>query len=153
MLRLLYVRKHEADTLASKRLSEALRTALDNHSKALLKLLSCQCPLDRPLSPATCQASEACKGKPATPQHHGTASKAAPFAGGGRPDIGTLKGNINTGTSAGCFHQQKVQDTLRWRRLGLLACGWSLVPCEGARLCAPGPRESRVVCSFEGGQP
>eukprot|EP00913_Durusdinium_trenchii_P035096 g32831.t1 len=58
--------KHEADTLASKRLSEALRTALDNHSKA----------------------SEACKGKPATPQHHGTASKAAPFAGGGRPDIG-----------------------------------------------------------------
>lgn len=57
--------KSEADALASQRLSEALRSALDNFSKA----------------------SELCD-KSSTPQHLAT-SKAAPFAGGGRPDIGS----------------------------------------------------------------
>jgi len=56
--------KSEADALASQRLSAALRSALENFSKAS--------------DPAE---------KTSTPQHH-AASKAAPFAGGGRPDIG-----------------------------------------------------------------
>ncbi|CAJ1391928.1 unnamed protein product [Effrenium voratum] len=58
--------KGEADALASQRLEKALLSALENFAKA----------------------SEVSESSSSTPQHVAASSKAAPFAGGGRPDIG-----------------------------------------------------------------